>query len=133
MTNTLLIEIAVGVAGPLLVAAIGAVNPRLFKNLNSYLPGINKYSGMAKLVLPMIDPKLAEKTDLMDAVITSLQNIARGEVSVPGTMQWAKQAAALTLDKESELQKFITALDEEFKVTEFNKVNASGFGNEGGI
>ena len=121
--NTLVTEILVGAGATLLTAAVNVLNPRLSKSLSQYVPGINKYGNIAKFIAPMVDPELADKKDAIEAIRQTLENIAKGEVSIPRGMVWVKRVAAKILDSNSMFLKLVEAFDEEFKATEFNKVN----------
>ena len=124
MTNPLLIEIGIGVAGPLLTTAFFTLNKKAAVALADFVPGINKYSAMAKLVIPMIDPELAKHMDLLTSVEGSLKRLATGQASVPKGLSWARKIAGKILDSDSMMSQFLEALNEKFEVTEYNKLNA---------
>ena len=123
--KTLIVEILVGAGATLLTAAVNVLNPRLSKSLSQYVPGINKYGNIAKFIAPMVDPELADKKDAIEAIRQTLENIAKGNISIPRGLTWTQRVAVKILGSDSMFVKLVEAFDEEFKVTEFNKVNKS--------
>ncbi len=118
--------ILAGAIAPALSSVLLIINPRLARTLKGFIPGINKYTEIAKTILPMIDAKLAQHIDLVDGTADVLRKVAAGEVTVLGMTSRMRQVAGKIGENPRELKILLDEIDEEFKATEFNKLNKNG-------
>ncbi len=118
--------ILAGALAPALSSVLLVINPRLARALKNLIPGINKYSEIAKTILPMIDAKLAQHIDLVDGTADILRTVAAGEVTVLGMTSRMRQVAGKIGENPRELKILLDAIDDEFKPSEFNKLNKGG-------
>ena len=118
--------ILAGFIAPALSTVLLVINPRLARALKNLIPGINKYSEIARVILPMIDAKLAQHIDLVDGTADILRAVAAGEVTVLGMTSRMRQVAGKIGENPRELKILLDEIDEEFKATEFNKLNKNG-------
>lgn len=121
-----LIQIAAGAVVPALGFIGLVVNPKLAKKFKGYVPSLNRYQMMAKVMVPMLDPKLAQHMDLVDAVLDTLRGIANGKITIPGLTNWMRKLAMKLIGDNARIKLLLDAIDDEFQVTAFNRVNNQG-------
>ncbi|MEM9264001.1 MAG: hypothetical protein AAGA46_00580 [Cyanobacteria bacterium P01_F01_bin.13] len=115
--------ILAGAAAPTLGLILAILNPKAARALKNYIPVINKYHSMARLLMPMMDRKLADKVDIVDGAVDVLKTVADGSLTVPGVTKGMRKLASVAAKDPSKLKAFLDEVDTEFKATEFNKAN----------